>query len=138
MMMKILLRGKSSSVKGQFSMPLNRSPRPLLPLTGAESLREDPLSATSPPHPTNSEVETEATTILSPAPELPPPMQDSLRGFLARESSDSQVEGAQRESLYYYMGAFMSCAYAWHKQSRVKTAQNFSFQALKKEVASLK
>jgi len=65
-------------------------------------------------------------------------MQDSLRGFLATESSDSQAEGAQRESLYYYMGAFMSCAYTWHKQSRVKTAQNSAFQALKKEVASLK
>ncbi|XP_068474885.1 uncharacterized protein [Phaseolus vulgaris] len=36
------------------------------------------------------------------------------------------------------MGAFMSCAYAWHKQSRAKAAQNSAFQALKKEVASLK
>ena len=32
----------------------------------------------------------------------------------------------------------MSCAYAWHKQSRAKTAQNSTFQALKKEVVSLK
>jgi len=32
----------------------------------------------------------------------------------------------------------MSCAYAWHKQSRAKAAQNSAFQALKKEVASLK
>ena len=43
-----------------------------------------------------------------------------------------------RESLYYYMGAFMSCAYSWHKQSRAKVAQASAFQALKKEVASLK
>jgi len=43
-----------------------------------------------------------------------------------------------RESLYYYMGAFMSCAYSWHKQSKVKVAQAFTFQALEKEVASLK
>ena len=34
---------------------------------GAESLREDPPSSTSPPHPTNPEVKTEATTILPPA-----------------------------------------------------------------------
>jgi len=105
---------------------------------GAESLREDPPSATSPPQATDPEVGTEATTIPPPAPELPPPMQDSLREFLARKSPGSQAEGAQRESLYYYMGAFMSCAYAWHKQSRAKAAQHSAFQALKKEVASLK
>jgi len=80
-----------------------------------ESLREDPPSATSLPQPANPEVETETTTIPLPALELPIPMQDSLRGLLARESPGNQAEGAQRESLYYYMGAFMSCAYAWHK-----------------------
>jgi len=32
----------------------------------------------------------------------------------------------------------MSCAYTWHKQSRARTAQASAFQALEKEVASLK
>ena len=40
--------------------------------------------------------------------------------------------------MYYYMGLFMSYAYTWHKQSRAKTAQASAFQALEKEVASLK
>ena len=40
--------------------------------------------------------------------------------------------------MYYYMGLFMSCAYIWHKKSRAKTAQASAFQALEKEVASLK
>jgi len=47
-------------------------------------------------------------------------------------------ENAIRESMYYYMGLFMSCAYIWHKKSRAKTAQASAFQALEKEVASLK
>ena len=53
-------------------------------------------------------------------------------------SAGSQTEEPQRESMYYYMGLFMSCAYTWHKQSRAKAAQASAFQALEKEVASLK
>jgi len=107
---------------------------------GAESLREDPPSATSPPQSVYQEggFEAEPVGVLPPAPDLPLPMQESLRGFLSLGSSGSQTEEPQRESMYYYMGLFMSCAYTWHKQSRAKTAQNSSFQALKKEVASLK
>ena len=73
---------------------------------GVESLREDPPSATSPPQPMDLEggVETEPTGVPPPAPELPLPMQDSLRGFLGRASPGSQAEGPQRESLYYYSG----------------------------------
>jgi len=83
---------------------------------GAESLREDPPSATSPPQSTNLEggVELEPTSVPPPAPKLPPPMQDSLKGFLGRASPGGQAEGPQRESLYYYMGAFMACAHSWH------------------------
>ena len=83
---------------------------------GAESLREDPPSATSPPQSTNPGVgvETEPISVSLSAPELPLPMQDSLRGFLGRASPGGQAEGPQRESLYYYMGAFMSCAHSWH------------------------
>ncbi|XP_068501788.1 uncharacterized protein [Phaseolus vulgaris] len=65
-------------------------------------------------------------------------MQESLRGFLSTGSPGSQTEEPQRESMYYYMGVFMSCAYSWHKQSRAKAAQAFAFRALEKEVSSLK
>jgi len=65
-------------------------------------------------------------------------MQVSLRGFLSLGSASGQAEEPQRESMYYYMGLFMSYAYTWHKQSRAKTAQASAFQALEKEVASLK
>jgi len=107
---------------------------------GAESLREDPPSATSPPQSVHQErgCEAEPVVVLPPAPEIPLPMQESLRGFLSLGSASGQAEELQRESLYYYMGLFMSCAYTWHKQSRAKTAQASSFQALEKEVASLK
>jgi len=107
---------------------------------GAESLREDPPSATSPPQPLDLEggVETGPTGVPPPAPELPLPMQDSLRGFLGRASPGGHAERPQRESLYYYMGAFMSYAHSWHTQARAKVVQASIFQALGKEVASLK
>ena len=84
---------------------------------GAESLREDPSSATSPPQSVHQErgFENEPVGVLPPAPELPLPMQESLRGFLSMRSPGSQTEKAKRESMYYYMGLFMSCAYTWHK-----------------------
>jgi len=107
---------------------------------GAESLREDPPSASSPPQSMHQEggFEAEPVGVLPPAPELPLPMQESLRGFLSTRSPGSQTEKPQRESMYYYMGLFMSCAYTWHKQSRARTAQASAFQALEKEVAYLK
>ena len=81
---------------------------------GAEYLRENPPSATSPPQLMDLEggVEAEPTTVPPLAPELPLPMQDSMRGFLGRSSPRGKAEGPQRESLYYYMGAFMSCAHS--------------------------
>jgi len=107
---------------------------------GAESLREDPPSATSPPQPMALEggVEADSSTVPPPAPELPLPMQDSLRGFLGRASSRGQAEGPQKESIYYYMGAFMSCTHTWHAQARAKAVEASSFQVLEKEVTSLK
>ena len=36
------------------------------------------------------------------------------------------------------MGAFMSCAHSWHAQARAKAVKASAFQALEKEVASLK
>jgi len=107
---------------------------------GAESLREDPPSASSPPQPMALEggIEVEPTTVPPPALELPLPMQDSLRGFLGRMSPRGQAEGTQKESIYYYMGAFMSCAHSWHAQAKAKAVEASAFQTLEKEVASLK
>ncbi|XP_068492119.1 uncharacterized protein [Phaseolus vulgaris] len=84
---------------------------------GAESLREDPPSATSPPQSVHQErgFEAEPVGVLPPAPELPLPMQESLKGFLSIGSASSQAEEPQR----------------------AKTAQASAFQALEKEVASL-
>ncbi|XP_068476616.1 uncharacterized protein [Phaseolus vulgaris] len=36
------------------------------------------------------------------------------------------------------MGAFMSCTHSWHAQARAKAVEASAFQALEKEVASLK
>jgi len=83
-------------------------------------------------------IEAEPTTIPPPAPELPLPMQDSLRGFLGRMFPCGQAEGPQKESIYYYMGAFMSCAQTWHAHAKVKGVEASAFQTLEKEVASLK
>ena len=101
-------------------------------------MREDPPSATSPPQQTNLEGGVEAGPTMAPptVPELPLPMQDSLRGFLGRLSPLGQAKGPQKESLYYYMGAFMSCAHSCHAQARAKAIKASTFQA--QEVASLK
>jgi len=55
-------------------------------------------------------IEAEPTTVPPPAPELPLPMQDSLRGYLGSMAPCGQAEGPQKESMFYYMGAFMACA----------------------------
>jgi len=65
-------------------------------------------------------------------------MQNSLRGFLGRSSPRGQAEGPQKESLYYYMGAFMSCAHTWHTQAKAKAVEASAFRALEREIASLK
>jgi len=101
---------------------------------GAESLREDPPNTTSPPQAMNLEggVEAEPTTVPPPVPELPLPMQDSLKGFLGRSSPRGQAEGPQKESLYYYMGALMSCAHTWHTQAKAKAVEASAFRALER------
>jgi len=78
----------------------------------SESLREDPPSASSPPQSRALEgmVEAEPESALPSAPELPLPIQDSLRGFLEGRSPRGQAEGIKKEGLFYYMGAFMACA----------------------------
>jgi len=107
---------------------------------GAESLRENPPSATSPSQPMTLEggLGTEPTSAPPPAPELPPPMQDSLRGYLEKMSPCGQAEGPKKEGMFYYMGAFMACASTWCEQAKAKAIEASTLQALEKEVASLK
>jgi len=68
----------------------------------AESLRDNPPSANSPPQPMalegGTEPEPEPTSVPPPAPELPLPMQDSLRGFLGNRAPRGQAEGPRRKA----------------------------------------
>ena len=107
---------------------------------GAESLRENPQSASSPPQPMALEcgLGTEPTLASPSAPELPPRMQDSLRGYLDKMSPHGQAEGPKKEGMFYYMGAFMACASTWREQAKAKAIEASTLQALEKEVASLK
>jgi len=108
--------------------------------SGAESLREHPPRANSPPQPSALEggTEIEPTSTPPPVPELPPPMQDSLRGYLDRMSPRDQAEGPKKEVVFYYMGTFMACASTWREQAKAKAIEASNLQALEKEVASLK
>jgi len=107
---------------------------------GTESLREDPPSASSPPQSRALEGGVEAEPESSPplAPELPLPIQDSLRGYLERMSPHGQAEGPKKEGVFYYMGAFMACASTWREQAKAKAIEASNLQALEKEVASLR
>jgi len=76
---------------------------------GAESLREHPPSATSPPQPMTLEGGVESGPAQpAPAPELPMPIQETLRGYLEKMSPSGQAEGPKRESMN--MGALIACA----------------------------
>ena len=106
----------------------------------AESLRENPPSATSPPQPMALEggTETEPTSAPPPTSELPPPIQDTQRGYLEKMSPRGQAEGPKKEGMYYYMGAFMACANTWREQAKAKAIEASALQALEKANASLK
>jgi len=86
---------------------------------GADSLREHPPSATSPPQKMALEggTKTEPTSTLPPAPELPPPVQEMLRGYFHKLSPGSQAEGAKKEVMNFYLGAFLACANTWREQA---------------------
>jgi len=73
-----------------------------------------------------------------PAPELPMPIQETLRSYLERMSPSSQTEGHKKESMNYYMGAFIGCANTWRAQAKTRVVEASAFQALEKENASLK
>jgi len=107
----------------------------------AESLREHPLSATSPPQQLALEggVESEpAQTTPTMAPMLPQPVQEMLRGYLHKVSPGGQSEGAKKEGMNFYLGAFLACANSWRDQARAKASELSALQALEKECASLK
>jgi len=106
----------------------------------AESLREHPPSATSPPHQLalGSGVESESMPTPALAPELPQPVQELLKGYLHRASPGGPSEGAKKESTTFYLGAFLACNTSWHDQTRAKASELSTLQALEKECASLK
>ena len=106
---------------------------------GADSLREHPPSATSPPQQMALEggVESEPAEA-APAPELPPPVQEMLRGYFHKMSPGSQSEGAKKEGMNFYLGAFMACANTWRAQAKAKSSEVCAIQALEKENALLK
>jgi len=105
----------------------------------ADSLREHPPSATSPPQQLALEggVESEPAQTTS-APELPPPIQEMLRGYFHKVSPGSQSEGAKKVGMNFYLGAFMACANTWRDQARAKASEVSALQALEKECTSLK
>jgi len=105
----------------------------------AESLREHPPSATSPPQPMALEGRVESETAQpAPAPKLPLPIQETLRGYLEKLSPHSQAEGPKKEGMNYYMGAFIACANTWRDQARAKVIEASALQAMEKENALLK
>ena len=102
----------------------------------AESLREHPPSATSPPQQLALEggVESEPTPTPAPAPELPQPVQEPLRGYLRRTAPGGPSEEARKEITAYYLGAFLACATFWRDQARAKGSELSALQALEKSV----
>jgi len=132
---KTLVKGKSSREGGPLKLPLRWSP----PLLGADSLREHPKSATSPPQAMALEggVESEPAQP-APTPELPLPIQDTLRGYVEKISPRSETKGPKKEGMNYYMGAFIACANTWRYQAKAKAIEASAFQALEKENAVLK
>jgi len=107
---------------------------------GAESLREHPPSATSPPHQLalGGGAESESTPTPAPAPELPQPVQELLRRYLRRATPGGPSEKAKKESMAYYLGAFLACATSWRDQARAKASELSTLQTLEKELATLK
>ena len=97
--------------------------------SGVDSLREHPPSADSPPQHSALESGTEAepTSAPTPIPELPPPMQHSLRGYLGSMAPRGQAEGPQKEIVFYYMGTFMACASTWREQAKARAIEASTF-----------
>ena len=83
-------------------------------------------------------IEAEPTSAPPSAPELPLPLQETLRGYLEKMSPSSQTEGPKKEGMNYYMGAFIARANTWRAQAKIRAIEASAFQALEKENASLK
>jgi len=82
--------------------------------------------------------ETEPTSAPPPTPELSPPVQEMLRGYFHKLSLGSQAEGAKKEGMNFYLGAFMACANTWRDKAKAKASEASAVQALEKENALLK
>jgi len=100
---------------------------------GAESLRDHPPSATSPP------INWLWSVGLSMSPRLPPRRPQSFpQSYLHRATLGGPSEEAKKESMAYYLGAFLACANSWRDQARAKASELSTLQSLEKELASLK
>jgi len=104
---------------------------------GAESPREHPPSATSPPLQLalGGGVQSAPTPNPAPAPELPQPVQGFLRGFMHQATPGGSTDKTTEEGVAYYIGEYFSNAGSWREQAEAK-ADNCL--ALEKELALLK
>jgi len=91
---------------------------------GADSLREHPPSATSSPQQLALEggVESEPAPT-TPAPKLPPPVQEMLRGYFHKVSPRGQSEGAKKDGMNFYLGSFMAYANTWRDQAKEEASK---------------
>jgi len=81
---------------------------------------------------------TAATPDPTPFPELPQQVQELLRGYLRRATPGGPSDEAKKESMAYYLRAFLACANSWRDQARAKASKLSTLKALEKELASLK
>jgi len=104
---------------------------------GAESLREHPPSASSPPHQLalGYGAESAPTPIPPPAPELPQPVQRFLRGFLHQATLGGPTGKVVEEGITYSFGEYLSHASSWREQAEAKANDCL---ALENELALLK
>jgi len=104
---------------------------------GAESLREHPPSATSPPHQLalGGGVESAPTPNPVLAPKLPQPVQGFIRGFMHQATPEGLTDTTMEEGVAYYIGEYFSNARSWREQAAEKTSHCLT---LEKELALLK
>jgi len=104
---------------------------------GAESLREHPPSATSPPDQLalGAGVESAPTPDPTPAPELPQPVQGFIKGFLHQATPGGSTDTTTKEGVAYCIGEYLSNARSWREQAEAKANDCL---ALEKELALLK
>ena len=103
----------------------------------AESQRELPPSASSPPHQlaSGNGVESAPTPTPALAPELPQLVQHLLRGFLHQATPGGPTGKAVEEGIAYSFREYLSHACSWREQAEAKASDR---QVLENELALLK